>query len=368
MISARPGRIARRVPQMNARLQIARLCVIAILLAGGCGGEGEERAAPTTTPAATSAASPESTEGESPTVPEVPAVEEAAPTPHAGASEAEPEPEREPEPEPASEIRTPAPKEDALATEPPPEEPTLTYADLLDRIVTDAGLVRYDLLAEPPLNAALDAAIERFADAGLPDDEKARLALWCNAYNANVLSMALAESGKEGFINVLEVPGFFDRREITVAGEAMTLNGLENEKIRPLKDPRTHGALVCAAMSCPPLREEPYTADRLDAQLDDQCQRWVNESSKFRLIDGRLGMSEILKWHGEDFRTPPFGNEIGFVLAYANPFSRMTGYILNTQRPQVAWIPFDWSLNQAPPPPPGEDDGKDEDGEEGHAD
>jgi hypothetical protein len=177
--------------------------------------------------------------------------------------------------------------------------------------------------------------------------------------------MAWTESRKEGFVSVLEVPGFFDRRTITVAGQTTTLNELENEHIRPLNDPRMHAALVCAATSCPPLRREPYVADRLDEQLDDQCRRWVNDSSKFRLVDGELGMSEILNWYGEDFRTAPFGNEVGFVLAYADSSSRMTGYILNTDRPQVTWIPYDWTLNQAPLPPPGGE--SDEGGEAGDA-
>ncbi|MDY7110423.1 MAG: DUF547 domain-containing protein, partial [Planctomycetota bacterium] len=256
----------------------------------------------------------------------------------------------EPEPEPPAETRTPAPKEDQPPVEPPAQDVTLTYADVLDRIVTDDGLVRYDILAQPPLKSALDASIRRLAAAELPEEEDARLALWCNAYNANVLAMALAESRRESFVNVLEVPGFFDRRTITVAGETMTLNELENDSIRRLNDPRIHAALVCAAMSCPPLRREPYVADRLDEQLNDQCRRWVNDPSKFRMVEGKLGMNEILNWYGEDFRTAPYGNEVGFVLAFAKPSSPMTGYVLNADEPEVVWIPYDWTLNQAPAP------------------
>lgn len=37
---------------------------------------------------------------------------------------------------------------------------------------------------------------------------------------------------------------------------------------KDFQEPRIHAALVCAAISCPPLRQEPYTGENLDEQLE----------------------------------------------------------------------------------------------------
>jgi len=325
---------------MNPRFLPAALCLAgAILTCGGCG-QTESGDAPSTRPAGAPAARV------TPVAPNND-VEEAPTADEAAAGEIAP-------PEPV-ETAAPPPASDEPQTPPEPEAEPMTYGDLLVEIITDDGLVRYDLLAEPARKEALDAAVQRFAEADLPEADQERLALWCNAYNANVLAMALAESRRPGFTNLLDADGFFDRRTITVAGETLTLDALKNNRIRPMGDPRIHAALVCGTMSCPPLRDEPYIADRLDEQLDDQCRRWVNDPAMFRMDEDKLGLSEILNRCDEDFKVAPYGNEIGFVLAWADPSSEMTRYIVNADRPQVRWLAWDRTLNQAPVPPGGGD-------------
>jgi hypothetical protein len=214
--------------------------------------------------------------------------------------------------------------------------------------VSETGLVRYDRLADPAVRAKLDAVVAGLGARNLPASTPARIALWCNAYNANVLAAALRESRRPGFTTVKDVPGFFDKAMITVAGETVTLNDLENQRLRPLGDPRIHAALVCAAMSCPPLRREPFRASGLDEQLDDQCRRWINDPNKFRVSDGRLGLSQILNWYGADFDRQPYGNATGFVLAYAEPGGPLARLIINSDKVETTWIPYDWRLNRAP--------------------
>ncbi len=222
-----------------------------------------------------------------------------------------------------------------------------TYATILTDVVTATGLVRYARLAGPQRRAALDRVVSGYARSPLPVDSDTRLALWCNAYNANVLAHALRASEGPGFTSVVNVPGFFDRERITVAGESLTLNDLENLRIRPLGDPRIHAALVCAAQSCPPLRNEPFVADRLDEQLTDQCQRWINDPVRFRVDGEGIHVSSILQWYAEDFRIPPYGAELGFVLAFARQDGPLGAYIVNSESPAVHWLPYDWALNLA---------------------
>ena len=222
-----------------------------------------------------------------------------------------------------------------------------SYAALLGETVTPDGLVRYRLLAEPGRRDRLEAVVGYFAEAALPPGPEQRLALWCNAYNANVLRAVVHEREQADFSSVIDVPGFFDARQITVAGEGMTLIELENLRIRPMGDPRTHGALVRGGMSCPPLRSEPYAGPRLDEQLDEQCRRWVAEPRTCRIVDDEIGLSEVMKWHSEDFQAMPFGSVPGFVLAYADPAGAVARYIVNSDHLRIRWLDYDWTVNEA---------------------
>ena len=70
-------------------------------------------------------------------------------------------------------------------------------------------------------------------------------------------------------------------------GQSLTLNNLEHDIIRKdYPDPRIHFALVCAALGCPPLRDEPYLADRLNEQLDAQARECLDRPVKTR-VDAR---------------------------------------------------------------------------------
>ena len=49
----------------------------------------------------------------------------------------------------------------------------------------------------------------------------------------------------------------WDDRRWTLAGETVSLDQIEHQRIRAaFREPRIHFALVCAARSCPPLRAE----------------------------------------------------------------------------------------------------------------
>ena len=224
-----------------------------------------------------------------------------------------------------------------------------TYHQLLDSIVTENGLVNYNLFKEDQKSVLqIGLVVREYRNAGFPDTPEKRLALWCNAYNANMLFQVMMERGSSGFISVDKVDGLFDERPIIVASESLTLNKLENEHIRPLKDPRIHAALVCAAMSCPVLRNEPYRPDKLDEQLDEQCTKWVNDITKNRVADGKLQISRIFDWYGSDFEVEPYGSITGFLRHFADPDGEMGKFLKSNPNPQIEWMPYDWSLNIRP--------------------
>lgn len=100
------------------------------------------------------------------------------------------------------------------------------------------------------------------------------LAFWINLYNAGALILA-GQAQRDGVESVLGVPGGFRQRFVVVAGEDLSLDDIEHGKLRRFGDPRIHAALVCGSVSCPTLRGEPYTGDRLDDQFDDQLRHFL---------------------------------------------------------------------------------------------
>ena len=120
----------------------------------------------------------------------------------------------------------------------------------------------------------------------------------------------------------------------------ITLNHLEHEIIR--KDfadiPETHFALVCAAIGCPPLRREAYTAENLDAQLQDQMKTFLtNEEKNSKDPEGqRLNLSPIFKWYAEDFEKVS-----GSVQEYLAEFWPEVD-----EDWSIRYTNYDWSLNE----------------------
>ncbi len=130
------------------------------------------------------------------------------------------------------------------------------------------------------------------------------LAYWMNLYNAGALAVA-AEAANQTQATVLRIPGAFSRTWARVAGEDLSLNDIEHGKIRRFRDPRIHGALVCGSASCPTLRYEPYSGDRLEAQLDSQMRSFLSGGgAAYEPSTNRLLLSRILLWYGADFARP----------------------------------------------------------------
>lgn len=127
----------------------------------------------------------------------------------------------------------------------------------------------------------------------------------------------------------------------------MSLDQIEHERIRPrFREPRIHFALVCAARSCPPLRAEAYTADRLESQLADQARRvhsgptWL----RFDAASGQLQLTRLYDWYGADF-SQAAGSVEKFVATHA---PSVQAALAAGQRVRVRWLDYDWSLNGKP--------------------
>ena len=163
-------------------------------------------------------------------------------------------------------------------------------------------------------------------------DEAERLAFEINLYNASMIALILTNMRPE-FSTSDRFYSIFDTEEVRRNGKRISLNDLEHKIIRPtFQEPRIHAALVCGAISCPPLLPRAYKAEDLFATLESNMKRFLNDDNRNRVVDGKTKLSKIFKWYGEDF------GEAG-VLAYAGRY-----------RPGLAqgkpgWLPYDWGLN-----------------------
>lgn len=201
------------------------------------------------------------------------------------------------------------------------------------------GVVDYPAVVGDPRLAAYLDQLNR-VDPDHLTGRRDRLAFWINAYNA------LAIQGIVNGTTPLTWGGkyrYFVGDKYRVGGGELNLYGLEHKILIPLGEPRVHFAIVCASRSCPPLRSEVYTAAALDAQLDDQARRFINDPERNRFDrDNRVAhLSRIFKWYRDEFE----GQEpLAFYVAryVADPQLaeelRGGGY-------RVEFLDYDWRTN-----------------------
>lgn len=168
-------------------------------------------------------------------------------------------------------------------------------------------------------------------------DEKNRKAFYINAYNLLVIQSIVDKYPVE---SPMKIEGFFDKKKHWVAGEQLTLNELEKEKLlKPYGDPRFHFALVCAAKSCPSLANEVYLPATIDEQLDQQTRKSINNTQWLRLspTKKKVSVSKIFEWYSGDFLV-----EGQSIITWINKYRDTkipTGY-------QLEYYEYDWSLNE----------------------
>ena len=230
------------------------------------------------------------------------------------------------------------------------------YAQVLQTYVDDRGLVNYSGLQTNR------AQLDRFVQAmgAVPQavyqswSEPKRLAFLINAYNAFTLQSIIDQNPLKSSIR--RIPGVWKRRKFLVAGEQKTLDNIEHATIRKeFNEPRIHAALVCAAISCPPLLNEPYTEDKLEEQLEDRSARWINGKHGLAIDhnSNTVAISAIFKWFGEDwleqYQTEQFkGNAkeratLNFASQYLKPENSQ---YLKQGNYKVKYLDYDWSLNK----------------------
>ena len=239
---------------------------------------------------------------------------------------------------------------------------TLNYpawAAVLETYVDEQGLVDYvglqrDRQQLDAFNGSLAIAPPETYDTWSEADQ---IAFLINAYNSLTLKSIIDQSPIKASIRDIRGVWRFERH--LVLQERQTLDHIEHDILRAdFNEPRIHAALVCAALSCPYLRQEPYTGENLDAQLDDQVKTFLSRPEAFAIdrANNRVELSRIFKWFGEDW-VPSFGTDVGFEgdLSERAVLNFISGYLDEGDRAylqaggyEIDYTNYDWALNQQP--------------------
>ncbi len=212
------------------------------------------------------------------------------------------------------------------------------FNDVLKLYVVN-GAVDYPSIKKDERFAAYLKTISAVKPAKIKDDQD-RLAFWINAYNAFTIKLVLDHFPVQSIRDIKQgETGPWDVVGIEIGGRQYSLNQIEHEIIRKeFDEPRIHMALVCAAISCPPLRSEAYTGRRLDTQLEDNARIFLRDKSKndYDEASNTLHLSELFSWYGSDF-VKKYGSAEKFVV---NALA-----IRPATPPTIKFLPYDWSLN-----------------------
>ncbi|KAB2844519.1 MAG: DUF547 domain-containing protein [Melioribacteraceae bacterium] len=233
------------------------------------------------------------------------------------------------------------------------EQHKLFTAILSDYVVN--GLVKYKELKN---DKRLDEYLNQLSqiDPEKISNKNDKLSFWINAYNAFTLKL-ISENYPVESINDLHTGGLiigqllsktvWHKEWIKIGGKTLSLNNIEHDIIRKeFTEPRIHFALVCAALSCPPLRFEAFEGYKLNQQLEDQAIKFFNDKTKnqFDLKTKTAKLSKILGWYDEDF-----GKNDEEILKYVSQFlhAEISKSINNNLSEwEIEYLSYDWSLNE----------------------
>ncbi len=242
-------------------------------------------------------------------------------------------------------------------------------SDILIRVVTADGLVRYDLLRgelSDNFRSVLKAVEDFDATRLLTQDD--RLAFWLNAYNVQMLQNIIETPGVANIVD----DGFSDqffRTPYRSARMDVTLDEIENVILRGQSgnerlalfrlarlDARLHAGLNCAAISCPRLRKRAFTGENVQTELDAAMRDFANAPRHFRKEGQQFILSSILDWFGSDFdgQGLPAGDFILQFMAATRPdYEALEALLKGRTAAKIKEDPsvrfeYVWDLNAAP--------------------
>ena len=181
---------------------------------------------------------------------------------------------------------------------------TAIFNDLLQKHVTNEGVVDYKKFNGPKLKKYLNYLEETTVDVSWSNNKKK--AFWINAYNAYTIYLILHA------LNVEKIKSITDIKKegktawgipfVNVGGMMYSLDYIEHEVLRKtLFDPRIHVGINCASRSCPKLSNIAFTEENIEPTLEALMSGFINDPYKNKITETAVRISSIFKWFVKDF-------------------------------------------------------------------
>tara|TARA_B110000208_G_scaffold128451_1_gene156154 strand:+ start:612 stop:1325 length:714 start_codon:yes stop_codon:yes gene_type:complete len=215
---------------------------------------------------------------------------------------------------------------------------TAIFNDLLQKHVTNEGVVDYKKFNGPKLKKYLNYLEETTVDVSWSNNKKK--AFWINAYNAYTIYLILHALNTEKIKSITDI-----KKEgktawkipfVNVGGIKYSLDYIEHEILRKtLFDPRIHVGVNCASGSCPKLGNTAFTEENIEATLEQLMKDFINDTSRNKISKKKVQISSIFNWFQKDFTNN------SSLIDYLNKYSETK---INSNA-KISYLKYDWSLN-----------------------
>jgi hypothetical protein len=212
-----------------------------------------------------------------------------------------------------------------------------SFDQLLKTYVSDKGFVNYAGFSKS--KSKLEAyiiSLSKTNAASLSKNEQ--LAFWINAYNALTIDQILRNYPLKSILDIAGGKVWDQPLPYKFNSKTLTLNDIEKKILLggDLFDGRIHFAVNCAAMSCPTLQNQAYTAENIQSLLTSNTKAALNNPAFNKISANKASLSRLFDWYKADFIKAE-GSVINFVNKYSN-----TKINNNTK---IDYLEYNWSLN-----------------------
>ncbi|MEQ8925293.1 MAG: DUF547 domain-containing protein [Fulvivirga sp.] len=172
--------------------------------------------------------------------------------------------------------------------------------------------------------------------------ENEKIAYWINVYNAFTLKLiidnypvaSIQDLHPKIYLPLLNT--VWHKKFFKIGGVETSLDEVEHKILRKqFNEPRIHFAINCASVSCPPLRNEAFVAEKLNEQLEEQAVKFINNTQMNVITPNNPRISKIFSWFKGDFK------QNGSLISFLNKYSDTH---INEDA-DVDFLEYDWNLN-----------------------
>ncbi|RIA08664.1 uncharacterized protein DUF547 [Flavobacteriaceae bacterium MAR_2010_72] len=160
-----------------------------------------------------------------------------------------------------------------------------------------------------------------------------QLAYFINVYNANTIKLIIDHYPTK---SIKDIKNPWLKNRIKIGEKEFSLSGIENGILRKMNEPRIHFAINCASVSCPKLLNTAYTADNVDALMEQATKAFIQNTDKNKISENRIQLSKIFQWYKGDFK------DSGSLIDYVNQYTTIK---INPDA-KVDYLEYDWNLNE----------------------